>query len=105
MIIAAIFVMAFVTYFIRMAPFILFGKHQKTPEWVIYVGSYLPPAVMGMLIVYSLKSTNVFLIEEMAPLVIAIFITAALHIWRRNNLISILSGTALYMVLVQMVFI
>lgn len=105
MIIAAVFVMAIITYLIRFAPFVLFGKHQKTPEWVMYLGNYLPPAVMGMLIVYSIKSTNILQINQAAPLVIAILVTGILHLWKRNNLISILSGTGIYMVLIQTVFI
>lgn len=105
MIIAAIIVMALVTYLIRLAPFILFGKHQKTPEWVIYVGNYLPPAIMGMLIIYSVKGVDVFQINQILPLAIAIFTTAMLHLWKRNNLVSILSGTLVYMAIIQNLFI
>ena len=104
MILSAIIVMALVTYFIRLAPFVLFGKHQKTPEWVVYVGNYLPPAVMGMLIVYSIKNTDALQIDQTAPLAIAILLTGALHLWKRNNLISILMGTVVYMALIQTVF-
>jgi len=105
MIVLAIAVMALVTYFLRLAPFVIFGKHQKTPEWIIYIGKYLPPAVMGMLIVYSLKNTDVSQISQIAPLAIAVFITTIFHLWKRNNLVSILSGTIIYMLLVQVAFV
>lgn len=97
----AIAVMAIVTYLIRLAPFVLFRKGKKTPKWVAYMGSVLPPAVMGMLIIYSLKSVNISAIDEVIPVVTAITITTVLHLWKRNNLVSILSGTAVYMILIQ----
>lgn len=105
MIVLSIAVMALITYFLRVAPFVIFSKHQKTPEWILYIGKYLPPAVMGMLIIYSLKNTDISQISQIGPLVIAVFITVILHLWKRNNLVSILSGTLVYMLLVQVAFV
>ncbi len=100
--ILAIMLMALVTYLIRLGPFLLFGKGKNTPKWVTYVGRVLPPAVMGMLIVYSLKSVKLLEVSSSLPVVIAIAMTSLLHLWKRNNLLSILSGTAIYMALVQL---
>ena len=104
MIILSIGVMAIVTYLLRLAPFILFAKHQSTPKWIVYLGKYLPPAVMGMLIIYSLKNISLFKVDQSVPVAIAIFITTILHLWKRNNLVSILSGTLVYMLLIQFAF-
>lgn len=38
-------------------------------------------------------------------MVIASLATAAVHIWKKNNMLSIVGGTILYMVLVQVVFV
>ncbi|HSN66479.1 MAG TPA: AzlD domain-containing protein [Fusibacter sp.] len=100
--ILAIMLMALVTYLIRLGPFLLFGKGNNTPKWVTYVGRVLPPAVMGMLIVYSLKSVKLLDVSSSLPVAIAIAVTGLLHLWKRNNLVSILSGTAIYMALVQL---
>lgn len=100
--ILAIMLMALVTYLIRLGPFLLFGKGKNTPKWVAYVGRVLPPAVMGMLIVYSLKSVKLLDVSSSLPVAIAIAVTGLLHLWKRNNLLSILSGTAIYMVMVQL---
>lgn len=100
--ILAIMLMALVTYLIRLGPFLLFGKGKITPKWVTYVGRVLPPAVMGMLIVYSLKSVKLLDVSSSLPVAIAIAVTSLLHLWKRNNLLSILSGTAIYMALVQL---
>jgi branched-subunit amino acid transport protein AzlD len=102
--ILAIAIMALVTYLIRLGPFLLFGKGHTTPPWVQYMGKVLPPAVMGMLIVYSLKTVEIFMLNSVAPVLVAIFTTAILHLWKRNNLLSILSGTAVYMFMIQVVF-
>ena len=102
--IIAIIAMALVTYSIRLGPFVLFGGGKQTPEWVRYIGGVLPPAVMGMLIVYSLKHIEIFNISSSLPVLIAIAVTSLLHLWKRNNLLSILSGTAVYMFLIQRLF-
>lgn len=104
MILASIITMALVTYLVRLAPFVLFGGSKQTPEWVSYVGKYLPPSVMGMLIVYSIKDVEFFSYQSSLPVALAIGMTAMLHLWKRNNLLSIMGGTAIYMIMVQMVF-
>lgn len=100
---AAILIIAAVTFFTRLAPFILFSK-EAPPRVVIYLGQALPPAVMAMLIVYCLRSTPVLSAPYGIPELAAIAVVVILHLWKRNNLISILSGTAVYMFLIQTVF-
>lgn len=103
--IEAILVIALVTFGTRVAPFILFGKHQTTPPLIDYIGRYLPPAVMAMLIVYCLKGVQPMKFPHGLPEFIGIAAVAGLHIWKRNNLLSILGGTAVYMLLIQRVFV
>lgn len=89
----------------RFAPFILFSDKSKHPPVVDYLGRMLPAAMMGLLVVYCLKGVSVTAPPHGAPEAIAIAVTAALHLWRRNVLLSIFSGTAVYMILVQAVFV
>lgn len=96
-------VMAIVTILLRFLPFIVFRK--KTPPYIAYLGKVLPPAIIGMLVVFCLKDVNVMASPFGIPELIAAFCVVALQIWKRNSLLSILAGTAVYMVLVQMVFI
>ena len=35
----------------RFLPFIIFSENRKTPEFIQYIGKYLPSAVFGMLII------------------------------------------------------
>ena len=69
-----------------------------------YLGKVLTPAVIGMLVVYCLKSTPVMTAPHGIPELISVVVTAGLHVWKKNNLLSIGAGTVLYMVLIQFVF-
>ena len=88
----------------RFLPFLIFKEDRKTPGFVQYIGKYLPSAVFGMLVVYCLKSVTPLAFPYGAPEAIAIAVTALLHGWKRNVLLSIAGGTAVYMLLVQVVF-
>ena len=98
-------VVAFVTLCTRALPFFLFRNHAKIPRFVFYLGEVLPFAIMGMLIVYCLKSTSVFTYPYGMPELIAVVAVVLLHVWKHNTLISVGVGTVLYMLLVQFVFI
>ena len=92
------------TQITRWLPFLLFPESKQPPKVVLYLGKVLPPAMMGLLVVYSLRSTDLLGGSHGIPEVIAVAVTAGLHLWRRNTLLSILAGTACYMLLVQLVF-
>jgi branched-subunit amino acid transport protein AzlD len=72
---------------------------------ITYLGAVLPYAVMGMLVVYCLKNVSLLTAPHGIPEAIALLAVAALHLWRRSTLLSIFGGTAVYMLLVQMVFV
>ena len=60
---------------------------------------------MSLLIyVYCLKDVSLFEAPFGLPELIAGAGTACLQIWRRNSLVSILGGTVIYMILIQVVF-
>lgn len=99
-----IFVIAAITFALRAAPFILFRGTGTIPKVITYLGNVLPPAVMGMLIVYCLRNVSVADAPFGIPEFLAVITVAGLHLWRKNNLLSILGGTVFYMVLVQFVF-
>ena len=92
------------TLITRFLPFIVFPAGKPTPKFVKYLGRVLPPAVFGMLIIYCLKNVSVFTGSHGIPELIAIAVTAGLHLWKRQMLLSIAGGTIVYMLLVQLVF-
>ena len=94
--------MSAVTILLRAAPFLIFKK--KAPAYVMYLGQVLPAAINGMLVVYCLKDTSLQAPPFGAPEWIASLLVVGLHAWKRNILLSILAGTAAYMLLTQLVF-
>jgi len=102
--IATIAVVALVTAGLRFLPFLIFGENRKTPPLITYLGQVLPYAIMGMLVVYCLKDVSFVSGSFGIPEALGCAAVALLHIWKRNTLLSIGSGTVLYMLLVQLVF-
>lgn len=92
------------TLLTRFLPFLLFPDNRKTPKYILYLGKVLPFAVIGLLIVYCLKSVSVLSAPYGIPETIAIGCIVLIHLWKENTLLSIGGGTILYMVLVQSVF-
>ena len=99
-----ILAVALTTFATRATPFLIFPEGKEIPSMVKYLGKVLTPAVIGMLVVYCLKGTQVFQSPYGAPELISVITVVILHMWKRNNLLSIGTGTVLYMVLIQQVF-
>ena len=98
-------VAAAVTMAIRFLPFILFPENREVPKYLIYLSRVLPAAVMGMLVVYCYRNTEILIGSHGIPELIATIAVVGSYIWKKNFLISIAIGTILYMILVQLVFI
>lgn len=92
------------TLFMRALPFAVFSSKKPTPKFIQYLGVALPAAIFGMLVVYCLKGVSLASAPHGIPELIAISAVVGIHLWRRNTLLSIFSGTVIYMMLVQLVF-
>ena len=88
----------------RFLPFLLFPDNKELPPFIRYLGKVLPYAVMGLLVVYSLKDVTILDGNHGVPEAIALFFLVVLHLWKKNMLLSIAGGTILYMILIQTVF-
>ena len=99
---ALVAAMSVMTILTRFLPFIVFRKN--TPRYITYLGKVLPPAIIGMLVIYCLKDVSLLAKPFGIPELIAAACVVGLQVWKRNSLISILTGTVVYMVLVQVVF-
>lgn len=99
-----ILVIAVVTFMTRAIPFLLFNRQQgETSPYIVYIGKVLPPAVIGMLIIYCVKNVSLLSKPYGIPELVSIAAVALLHFWKRNNLLSILGGTIIYMIIVQLI--
>ena len=86
----------------RFLPFIIFRESKETPEFIQYIGRFLPSAVFGMLVVYCLRNVDVLQGSHGIPEAISIFVTGGLHIWKRQMMLSIAGGTICYMLLIHL---
>ncbi|WP_334074572.1 MULTISPECIES: branched-chain amino acid transporter permease [Paenibacillus] len=92
------------TMMTRFIPFIVFPPGRPTPRYVQYLGKVLPSATLGLLVIFSVKDVNFTAGSHGVPELMAMAIVTFLHLWRRNMLLSIASGTLVYMFLIQFVF-
>ena len=97
-------IIALITAALRFLPFLIFRENRKTPPLVSYLGQVLPYAIMGMLVIYCLKGVSFAAFPFGIPEMIGCLVVILLHIWKRNTLLSIGTGTVCYMLLVQLVF-
>ena len=97
-------IIALVTAATRFLPFIIFSDKRKTPQLVDKLGEALPYAIMGMLVVYCLRDVRLTSFGGSLPPIIASLVVGISYVIKKNTLLSIILGTACYMVLVQLVF-
>lgn len=101
---ATLLVLAGVTLLTRALPFWLFRGGRTLPPYIRYLGRVLPPAIMGMLVVYCLRDTVLLSYPYGISEALALLTVFLLYQWKRNTLLCIGVSTVLYMVLVQAVF-
>lgn len=98
---AAVLVCAACTAFVRAAPFALFGGRRKMPPAVERLAAKLPAAIIAVLVVYCLKGVPDQSTTDAVVTLASVAAVVALHLWKRNTLLSIAGGTALYMALLR----
>lgn len=100
--VAAVIAMGAVTYLLRAAPFLFFGRREP-PAMVAYIARYMPPVIMTILVLNSFKGIRLDRAPFGIPELASAAVVAALQAWKRNALVSIIGGTALYMVLIRVI--
>lgn len=99
-----ILVMGLATLATRILPVLIFGRGEKAPDYILYLGRVVPYTATGLLIVYCLKDVSVAEGSHGLPELIALAVVSGTYLWKRNTILSVVVGTVLYMLLVQMVF-
>ena len=98
-----------VTYLLRSFSFLAFGRGEKPPEIIVYIGKVISPAAIAMLVVYCyaiyfrdrpLCSNLWYGFSE----IISGLVVIGLQLLFKNPLASIIVGVVLYMLLIQKVF-
>lgn len=97
-------VMGIVTLATRIIPVLVFEKKEKVPDFIMYLGKVVPFTAMGLLIVYCLKDVSLIEAPHAIPEAIALAVVVASYLWKKNTILSVVAGTAVYMLLIQVVF-
>ena len=99
--------MSVTTIILRLLPFLVFGGDRKVPTFITYLGKYLPPAIIGLLIVYCFQDTNfsdnTFLKSSAMLKLICVAMVFIIQYIKKNTLLSIIIGTVIYMILVHII--
>lgn len=98
-------VVAVCTFLTRALPFLIFKDTDRIPQIILYLGKVLPMAIMFLLVLYCVRNTAFLKYPYGLPEILGILVVVVLHLWKRNNMISIIGGTVFYMIMVQMIFV
>lgn len=96
-IVITIFLIFLVTYSIRMLPFLMV-KNRQLPLASLKTIDLLPSATISLLVIYSLKDTNS---TNAFATIIALVTLVVIHKWKKNSILTIITSTAVYMLLVK----
>ncbi|MDD4461980.1 MAG: branched-chain amino acid transporter AzlD [Clostridia bacterium] len=91
------------TFLTRVLPFWLFRRQDRPSILLTDLNKLLPPAVIAVLVVFCLKSIGIHDLHGSLNQLVCVGLVIGLHIWKRNNLLSIGLGTAVYMLLTALV--
>ncbi len=100
-----ILIMGLVTLATRIVPVLIFGRGEKVPDYIMYLGRTVPYTAMGLLIVYCLRDISFTSAPHAIPEIIAMAVVIGSYLWKRNSIFSVVVGTVIYMFLVQAVFV
>lgn len=101
-ILASLLVAGAVTVALRAVPFTVIEPLRRSPV-VRYLGVQLPAGIMVALTIYTLADVPLRTWPHALPEALALAVTVGLHLWRRRAVLSILGGTAVYVVLASWV--
>lgn len=97
-------IISLTTILTRFLPFIIFPPTKEPPQFINYLGTVLPTAAIGLLVVYALKDTIILTYPYALPELIAVAIIVLVHLKFRRFLLSVVTGTFIYMFLIQFMF-
>lgn len=99
--ISSIAIIGLITWLTRALPFLIFSGRKELPPTVHYLGSVLPASIMIILVVYCMRNIDFSNFPYGAAELISVILVIGLQVWKKNNFLSILAGTACYMILIR----
>lgn len=100
-ILTAVAVAAAVTWALRALPFAVLAPLQQS-TLLPYIGDRLPVGVMIILVIYTLHDLDLVAPSVSVPAAVALAVTAGLHLWRGNAVLSLVAGTLTHVALASL---
>lgn len=97
-------VVASTTALTRALPYLVFGGKKEVPEMIRYLGTVLPASIMIILVIYCIRNIDLTSFPFGLAELISIGVVVLLQYTKKNMILSILLGTACYMILIRTVF-
>lgn len=94
-------VFGLVIFMTRAFPFLLFSRRDP-PSFIEFIEEYIPPAVIAILVVYCFKDIEWAVWPSGIREALSLALVTALHLWKKNAMLSIFGGTAFYMLLLYL---
>lgn len=101
--IAAIALVALVTWGLRALPFLVF-ENRELPPLVKYLGYVLPPAIMVILVLHSIRNARFGEYPYGLAEILSILLVILVHLKKMNIYVSVMAGTICYMLLIRTIF-
>lgn len=99
-ILAAVLVSAAITWTVRALPFLFIGQLRES-ELLPHLGAVMPVGIMTILVFYTLRDTEMAASPATAAVLAGLAVTALLHLWRRNAILSVLAGTTVHVLIMS----
>ena len=101
---ATLIVVSLMTGLTRAIPYLLFGGKKEIPETVVYLGNMLPASIMIILVVYCLRNSEFSAFPFGLAELLSVALVIVVQYLKKNSLLSIILGTACYMLLIHTIF-
>ena len=102
-ILAAILVAASITFLLRLLPFGL-KKALAGSELLDALSHWIPLGAVALLAIYAVAKIDYSSFATAAPYLAGLVVTVAVHLWRKNMVLSMVAGTVTCVVLANWVF-
>ena len=99
---AALVVATAITLTLRALPFAV-KEALRGSALLADLGRWMPLGAVSILTIYCLSSVDVTARSHGLNELVGVAVTAGVHLWRRNAVLSIAAGTAVYLLLVNIV--
>lgn len=97
-ILAAVLISSAVTWALRAAPFAVLAPLRHN-ALLPYLNENMPVGLMTILVFYTVRHVPPSLTPITLAIAAGLTVTAALHLWRQNAVVSVLVGTAVHVAL------